>query len=148
MKSLIVAAVTVLFIQGCATAPEKIEAKYVSPLLYQSYNCEQLALELRRIGTKTQSAITGQKSEANKDAAVMGVGFILFWPALLFFANDEDRGEELAQLKGEMETMEHVAIQKKCSKLLAQITEEREAAKKRAELLEKNKLLQLDPVNQ
>ena len=43
----------------------------------------------------------------------MGVGLFLFWPALFFLAG-EDKEDELAQLKGEMEALEEAAIDKKC----------------------------------
>lgn len=43
----------------------------------------------------------------------MGVGLVLFWPALFFLAGD-DRSDELGRLKGEYEALETSAIQKKC----------------------------------
>jgi outer membrane murein-binding lipoprotein Lpp len=30
---------------GCASSPKKIDAAYVSPLKYQSFTCDQLAIE-------------------------------------------------------------------------------------------------------
>lgn len=40
----------------------------------------------------------------------MGVGLVLFWPALFFLAGD-DQKEELARLKGEYEALEKASIQ-------------------------------------
>lgn len=54
-----------------------------------------------------------QKKQADTDAVAMGVGLVLFWPALFFLAGD-DQKEELARLKGEYEALQQAAIQKDC----------------------------------
>lgn len=114
---------------GCSTSPEKIQAAYVSPLAYQSYNCGQLGAEMSRINNRVQGAASGQQSESTKDAAAMGVGLVIFWPALFFMIGD-DRKEELARLKGEAEAVEQAAIQKECGELLAQIQGAKNAQQK------------------
>lgn len=55
-----------------------------------------------------------QQHKANNDAVVMGVGLILFWPALFFVKGGAETENEVAQLKGQMDTIEQVAIKKKC----------------------------------
>lgn len=104
----------VMFISGCATRPDKISASYVSPLQYEGYSCKQIRGELRRVQQKV-GVITGvQNKEATKDAWAMGLGLVVFWPAL-FFLIGSDKKDELSTLKGEYEALEHVAIQKECS---------------------------------
>lgn len=44
-----------------------------------------------------------QKQQATNDAVAMGVGLVLFWPALFCLAGGNDRKEELSRLKGEYE---------------------------------------------
>ncbi|WP_456377736.1 hypothetical protein [Thiolapillus sp.] len=100
-------------ISGCSTAPEKVSAQYVSPLAYQSYDCDQIGMELRRVNRRLIEVTGAQKSEADKDAVAMGVGLVLFWPALFFLAGD-DHAAELGRLKGEYEALESAAIHKKC----------------------------------
>lgn len=76
-----------------------------------------------------------QDDHAGKDSAALGVGLVLFWPAL-FFMIGEDKKEELARLKGEYEALEQVAIQKECN-----IVKEIEAAEEmRKERLQKKEI--------
>lgn len=50
----------------------------------------------------------------------MGVGLVLFWPALFFLA-EGDKKEELANLKGQYDALDQAAIQKRCSALTDEI---------------------------
>ena len=112
-------------ISGCAQRSEGIKATYVSPMQYQSYDCKQIEMEINRVSRRV-SEVTGQQdSQANKDAVAMGVGLVLFWPALFFLIGD-DKKEELGRLKGEYEALEQAAIEKKCS--VASDIEKRRAA--------------------
>jgi len=65
----------------------------------------------------------------------MGVGLVLFWPALFFLIGD-DKKEELARLKGEYEALEKIAIQKDCN-----IADELQEARNEQEKSEKKKVL-------
>ena len=103
------------FLTACATPPDKISASYVSPLQYQGYTCNQIDQELIRVTNKVSEVTGQQKKEADKDAVAMGVGLILFWPAL-FFLIGEDKKVELARLKGEYQALQDIAIQKECKK--------------------------------
>lgn len=121
---------------GCASSPGSISASYVSPLQYQSYDCDQIAQEMRRITRKVQEVTGIQSSKASGDAVAVTAS-LLFWPALFFLAAGEDKSAELARLKGEAEALEQAAVQKKCTALLDQIEQERKAAeKKKAETTE------------
>ena len=121
---------------GCASSPGSISASYVSPLQYQSYDCDQIAQEMRRITRKVQEVTGVQSSKASGDAVAVTAS-LLFWPALFFLAAGEDKSPELARLKGEAEALEQAAVQKKCTALLDQIEQERKAAeKKKAETTE------------
>ncbi|WP_207173472.1 hypothetical protein [Halochromatium glycolicum] len=113
---LIPAATAVLalgLIAGCATPPDKVSASYVSPMQYADYSCAQLNGELQRVQRQLVQVTGAQQKEANKDAVAMGVGLVVFWPALFFLAGD-DQKEELARLKGEYEALQAAAIRKDC----------------------------------
>jgi len=99
---------------GCTTAPDKISASYVSPLIYQDYSCKQVRSEMSRVSRKVHEVTGVQQKEADGDAVAMGVGLVLFWPAL-FFLMGEDKKVELGQLKGEYEALEKIAIKKNCN---------------------------------
>lgn len=115
MKKIIVACLLLsISCAGCAKKAHNITASYVSPLQYQSYNCNQVGEELLRINRKLIEVSGCQDSASTKDAVALSVGLVLFWPAL-FFMIGGDKKEEVARLKGEYDAIEQVAIQKECS---------------------------------
>lgn len=116
MKKVVLAAcmVSQLGLVACASKSDNISAAYVSPLQYQGYNCNQIRSELARVSRRVNEVAGVQDSQASKDSVALGVGMVLFWPAL-FFMIGKDKEEELARLKGEYEALEQAAIQKDCN---------------------------------
>lgn len=103
-----------LLTTGCAQKADSIKATYTSPLQYEKYSCNQLKNEVLRVN-KRLAEISGQQAEvANKDAAVMAVGLVVFWPALFFMAQGEDQKAEIGSLKGQYDTIRDVATKKNC----------------------------------
>lgn len=76
-----------------------------------------------RVSRKVQEVSGHQDKEASGDAVALGVGLVLFWPALFFMIGD-DKKDELGRLKGEYEALEQAAIQKNCD-----VSKEIEAAR-------------------
>jgi hypothetical protein len=105
---------TSLVLVGCASASKDIAANYVSPLQYQSYDCAQLSAEGQRIQSRVSQIGGGLDDAASKDKAVVGVGVILFWPALFFLGGNKQQEAEYARLKGEYDAVQQAAITKKC----------------------------------
>jgi len=66
-----------------------------------------------RVNQKTIEVTKSQDHAADKDAAGLIVGALIFWPAL-FLMIGGDRKDELAKLKGEFQALELAAIQKEC----------------------------------
>ena len=102
-----------LSLVGCASAPDKVSASYVSPIMYRGLECDQLQTELMRVSTKVSQVSSSQEKNAQRDAAAVAVGLVLFWPALFFLAG-EDQAQELANLKGQYEALEQASIIKRC----------------------------------
>ncbi|MCZ6605787.1 MAG: hypothetical protein O7A03_11680, partial [Alphaproteobacteria bacterium] len=75
---------TALAINGCASSSETIEATYVSPMKYESNSCAQVEQEYDRILVESNAVSKKQDDIADNDSVAMGVGLILFWPALFF----------------------------------------------------------------
>ena len=113
-----------LSLGACAPSSDKVQAKYVSPLQYQGYSCNQIRQEMMIVSRHVSDVSGTQDHQANNDSAAMGVGLVLFWPALFFLANKDQR-EELGRLKGEYEALEQAAVRKNCS-----VAKEMEAARK------------------
>lgn len=100
---------------GCASGPDSVSAHYVSPNVYQSWNCDQLFEERTRLAREVERIAGLQRENANADAALMTVGLIVFWPALFGLAATKDRKEELGRLKGEYEAVDQNIRAKQCS---------------------------------
>lgn len=127
-------ATAAIALAGCATAPQKISAAHVSPIKYQSYDCEQIGLEQATVEERTSNLYHSLKKRNNSDKWVMGGGLLLFWPALFFLKGDNDaENAEYAQLKGEYEALRSVSVQRKCqlvfSENLADTIEGKKSAK-------------------
>lgn len=104
-----------LSLAGCATSPDKIGASSVSTIQYQDYSCKQIGVELDRLQRKSNELYHSLKKTADNDTAQMAVGMILFWPTLFFLeGGDSPQAAEYARLKGELEALETVSVQKKC----------------------------------
>ncbi|KRT54308.1 hypothetical protein Ga0074115_10469 [endosymbiont of Ridgeia piscesae] len=101
---------------GCASQPEEVSAAYVSPVKYMNYDCEQITFEMDHVSKRTLNLYRKLKDKADSDAVQMGVGLVLFWPALLFLeGGDGPEAVEYANLKGEFEALRSTAREKHCS---------------------------------
>lgn len=109
-----VAIVMAVAVSGCASRSDTIRASYVSPTMYQSYSCHQLAEEASRVSSRAAQAAGAQDRAATGDAVAMGVALVVFWPALFFIQGDNGNAEEVARLRGEMEAIEQANIRKNC----------------------------------
>lgn len=100
---------------GCASASSDIAPMYVSPVVYQSYTCQQLALEAQGISTRAATLSGAQDSQRTKDGLVTAAAIVVFWPAAFFVGGDKQTAAELANMKGQMVAIEQASIQKKCN---------------------------------
>lgn len=107
-----VALATVL--SSCASKPSDIEAAYVSPALYESLSCDRLREEATSVSARAIAASGVQQKKADNDAVAVGVGLVIFWPALFFAKGDGASAAEVARLKGEMKAIEAVSLKNNC----------------------------------
>lgn len=114
MKNILAATLAVAFVAGCASRSENIASAYVSPTLYSNLSCGQLREEATMVSSRAIAASGAQDKKAGNDAAVMAVGMIVFWPALLFTQGDGAQAAEVARLKGEMEAIETASRRNGC----------------------------------
>ena len=114
MKNVVTIVAACALLAGCATSPKDITPAYVSPVLYQNLSCEQLGMEAARVSQAAATATGAQQSQAAKDATMVTVGVILFWPSLFFIGGDKASAAEVARLKGEMQAIEQANIMKNC----------------------------------
>lgn len=114
MKKFIAVFVSIA-LAGCATASKDITGTYTSPITYSNYDCQQIAAETSRIQSKV-TQLGGRLDEAaSNDKAIMGVGMVLFWPALFALGGTKAQEAEYANLKGQYDAIQQAAIEKKCA---------------------------------
>ena len=82
--------------------------------MFQSYTCEQLAAETYRIGSRVRELGVNVDKQATQDKWAMGVGLVLFWPALFMVDGNDGAQSEYARLKGEYEAIQQAATLKGC----------------------------------
>lgn len=100
---------------ACASNPNEIQPAYVPSSKYAQYDCEQLEAEAYEVQRRTTALYHDLKREANADNWQMGVGLVLFWPALLALEGGDDaRAAQYSQLMGEYEAIRKNAVHKKC----------------------------------
>jgi hypothetical protein len=114
MKKTSLILVLTLIFTGCAKKSADIQASHVPAIEYSDKSCKQLRSEVLEINRELRVIAGVQDDTASKDQIAMGVGLVIFWPALFFLANGSDKKVEIAELKGRYKTVELVAKRKKC----------------------------------
>lgn len=115
MRYALIVGLSLALLQGCATSSQGIAARSVSPLQYQGFNCEQIAMEMARVSSRATEMARQVDAEADADAWQLGVGLVLFWPALFFLeGGDGPQAQEYATLKGEYDALAQAGTIKSC----------------------------------
>lgn len=99
---------------NCASKSSEVTAAYVSPMTYQSYNCQQLSMEAQAVSAKAAELTGAQDQKRTNDQIATGVAIVVFWPAAFLVGGDSQVTAQLAQMKGQMTAIEQASIQKKC----------------------------------
>lgn len=110
----IVALMAGFALANCASKSSEITPAYVSPMIYQSYTCQQLAMEAQAISAKAAELSGAQDQKRTNDQIATGAAIIVFWPAAFFIGGDGQVAAQLSQLKGQMNAIEQMSIQKRC----------------------------------
>ncbi len=111
VSGLLVSAVT---LSACAQSADNVTAAYVPQSLYSSQSCSQLVSDRQRVVAQVNHLTGEQNKKATNDAVAMGVGLILFWPALFLLAADKDESAALASMKGQYDAIEAAGRTKGC----------------------------------
>ena len=98
---------------ACATSGSNVQASYVSPMKYASYDCESIQYEMASIESRVNTLTGQQNKKARNDRIATGVGVVLFWPALFMLASDDVKND-LSQAKGEYDALQEAARRKRC----------------------------------
>jgi hypothetical protein len=100
---------------GCASSSAEVTAAYVSPVMYQQYTCQQLAMEAQAVTARAGAVSGAQDQKRSNDTLATAAAVVVFWPAAFFVGGNGQTAAELAQLKGQMVAIEQASIAKKCA---------------------------------
>jgi len=114
MKEIAIIVIVCFMMMSCASNSRDIKASYVSTMPYEGLSCKQLEEEYRAVTAKINELSFQQDRVAARDSIGMGIGLILFWPALFLLAGSKGAPEELARLKGERDAIEVAARHNGC----------------------------------
>jgi hypothetical protein len=114
MGNRILALLSLLVLAACASSAADVTPAYVSPVMYRSYTCQQLAMEAQGISARAAALSGAQDSQRTKDTLVTTAAVVVFWPAAFFVGGDKQTAAELAQMKGQMIAIEQASTVKKC----------------------------------
>lgn len=84
-------------------------------MMYQSYNCQQLAMEAQAVSARAATLAGAQDSQRTKDTVATTAAVIIFWPAAFLVGGDKQTAAELGQMKGQLNAIEQASIMKKCN---------------------------------
>lgn len=113
MRILRIAALCVV-LAGCASSSSEITPSYVSPVVYQGFTCQQLAMEAQAVSQRAATLSGVQDSQRTKDGWATAAAVVVFWPAAFFVQGDKQNAAELANMKGQMVAIEQASNAKKC----------------------------------
>jgi hypothetical protein len=105
---------SVALVAGCATRSDNIQPASVSMIPYRALNCAQVREEVERVSTGIAYAARQQDDAANVDAFGMAVGVAVMPAMLLFTRGDGANAAELSRLRGELEALRTVNIERQC----------------------------------
>ena len=104
----------VAFLSGCAAPSERVAPSYVSPVSYSRMSCAEIGLELEAIAAEVARIGDKQDQAATRDAVAVGVGVLIFWPALFLLAGG-DYEERLSRYKGEYQALKRAEKMNRCA---------------------------------
>jgi hypothetical protein len=94
---------------GCAKSPESIAPAYVSTVNFQSWSCNQLAEEGRRLNQALAEASTQQRNARTNDT----IGVIFLGLPVSSLSGD-NIAPQIANLKGQMVAVQQAGSSKNC----------------------------------
>jgi len=115
IKSTIAAFTAVVILSACASSPDKMQSSYVSPMKYTDFTCKQIGMESENTSRRIQVLYNTLKKESDTDNWQVGLGLLVFWPALIFVeGGDGAEAAEYSRLKGQFEALQTAAVTKSC----------------------------------
>jgi len=110
----VVLALATLFSAGCASNAVDVKPVPASPSDFASWSCDRMNDELDRVQRRATELAYSVDERFGNNIIALGVGLMVFWPALLAMRPDGIEASDLAQLKGRDEALRIALRNKSC----------------------------------
>jgi hypothetical protein len=104
-----------MLLSACASRSVEVKSLPVDPADFAGWACDALHDETERVQERAADVAYAVDAHAGNNLIALGVGALMFWPALLAMRPDGPDAVELAKLKGRHEALVHAAQAKRCS---------------------------------
>ncbi|MEK8050420.1 hypothetical protein AACH10_09240 [Ideonella sp. DXS22W] len=99
---------------GCATRASGVAPKPTDPAAYAGWSCDRLFDETDAVQQRAADVAYAVDARAGNNMIALGLGVMVFWPALLAMRPDGEEAQQLAELKGRFEALRTVADAQHC----------------------------------
>ena len=126
--ALLAAAVATLLVTGCASRATDVPARPTDPAVYAGWDCARLFDERDSVQYQAADVAYAVDSVAGANMVALGLGVMVFWPALLAMQPDGPEAALLADLKGRFEALRGAADARACGAAPTAMAASRQAA--------------------
>jgi hypothetical protein len=128
VAALLSATAAALLLAGCASRSVDIAATPGNPAEFLAWSCDRILDEQDRVQLRAADVAYTVDERAGTNILALGLGFSVFWPALLAARPAGVEAAELAQLKGRYEALAQAARGKQCPTVGPELPATRAAA--------------------
>lgn len=107
-------AVLGLALAGCATRSANVPPKPGDPAEFAGWSCERLDDETDAVQQRAAEVAYDVDERVANNVVALGVGVMIFWPAMLAMRPDGLEADELGRLKGRFEALRTASARQRC----------------------------------
>lgn len=113
---------------GCATRSADVAPQGANPAQFAGWSCDRIDEETARVQRRAAEVAWDVDERAGNNVVALGVGLMIFWPALLALRPEGPEAEDLARLKGRFEALRTASSLARCPPPSAELPAVRAAA--------------------
>ncbi len=103
-----------LLLQGCITRSTEVRAARIDPAEFADLSCVRIDDALDEVQHRAADVAYSVDAQAGNNILAMGLGVMLFWPAMLAMRPDGLEAADLARLKGRFDALTEASRRQGC----------------------------------
>lgn len=113
---------------GCASRAVDVRPAPANPADFATWSCARVDDEIDRVQQRAADVAYAVDERAGNNILALGIGVVVFWPAMLAMRPDGLEAAELARLKGRYEALRQASAGKGCPPVSTELSEARKAS--------------------